>query len=106
VDLKDFTSGDSTVQLPEVTRSKFEQQVILKNGQTLVLSGFERRRTDVDRNGVGSPNFLGLGGKAEGGSVRASNIVITTPKISSREFTPAARSCVSTRFIIEMPSRA
>ena len=38
--------------------------------------------------------------------VRESNIVISTPKISSRGFTPASRSCVSTRFIIEMPSRA
>ncbi len=87
VGIETFESADSTVQLPEVTRSKFEQQVILKNGQTLVLSGFERQRTEVDREGVGSPNFLGLGGVAEGQIRRASNIVFITPRILSRNLT-------------------
>lgn len=87
VGIETFESADSTVQLPEVTRSKFEQQVILKNGQTLVLSGFERQRTEVDREGVGSPNFLGLGGVAEGQIRRASNIVFITPRILSRDLT-------------------
>jgi hypothetical protein len=32
--------------------------------------------------------------------------LITTPKISNLGFTPASRNCVSTRFIIEMPSSA
>jgi type IVB pilus formation R64 PilN family outer membrane protein len=85
--LETFESSDSTVQLPEVTRSKFEQQVILKNGQTLVLSGFERQRTEVDREGVGSPRFLGLGGVAQGEIRRASNIVFITPRILSRNLT-------------------
>jgi type IVB pilus formation R64 PilN family outer membrane protein len=87
VGIETFESSDSTVQLPEVTRSKFEQQVILKNGQTLVLSGFERQRTEVDREGVGSPNFLGLGGVAEGQIRRASSIVFITPRILSRNLT-------------------
>ena len=85
--IETFESGDSVVQLPEVTRSKFEQQVILKNGQTLVLSGFERQRTEVGREGVGSPRFLGLGGVAEGEIRRASNIVFITPRILSRDLT-------------------
>jgi type II secretory pathway component GspD/PulD (secretin) len=85
--IESFESGESVVQLPEVTRSKFEQQVILKNGQTLVLSGFERQRTETNREGVGSPNFLGLGGVAEGEIRRASNIVFITPRILSRDLT-------------------
>lgn len=85
--IETFESGDSVVQLPEVTRSKFEQQVILKNGQTLVLSGFERQRTETNREGVGSPTFLGLGGVAEGEIRRASNIVFITPRILSRDLT-------------------
>ena len=85
--IETFESGDSVVQLPEVTRSKFEQQVILKNGQTLVLSGFERQRTQSNREGVGSPTFLGLGGVAEGEIRRASNIVFITPRILSRDLT-------------------
>lgn len=85
--IETFESGDSVVQLPEVTRSKFEQQVILKNGQTLVLSGFERQRTETNREGVGSPTFLGLGGVAEGNIRRASNIVFITPRILSRDLT-------------------
>ena len=85
--IETFESGDNIVQLPEVTRSKFEQQVILKNGQTLVLSGFERQRTQSNREGVGSPTFLGLGGVAEGEIRRASNIVFITPRILSRDLT-------------------
>lgn len=84
VAIEDFTSGDSTVQLPQVTRSSFEQQVILKNGQTLVLSGFERQRTELEREGVGSPRFLGLGGKASGDIRRISSVVFITPRILSR----------------------
>lgn len=87
VALETFNATDSSVQLPEVSRSKFEQQVILKNGQTLVLSGFERQRTETDRKGVGSPRFLGLGGVAKGDIRRASNIVFITPRILSRGLT-------------------
>jgi ATP-binding cassette subfamily F protein 3 len=69
----------------EVT--KFEQQVILKNGQTLVLSGFERQRTETENRGVGSPRFLGLGGVEKGDIRRASNIVFITPRLLSRGLT-------------------
>jgi type II secretory pathway component GspD/PulD (secretin) len=84
VGLETFTSSETSVQLPEVTRSSFEQQVILKNGQTLVLSGFERQRTEVDRSGVGNPRFIALGGKAKGDITRASSIVFITPRLLSR----------------------
>jgi len=87
VALETFNSGDANVQLPEVTRSKFEQQVILKNGQTLVLSGFERQRTETENKGVGSPRFLGLGGVEKGDIRRASNIVFITPRLLSRGLT-------------------
>ena len=87
VALETFDSGDESVQLPQVTRSKFEQQVILKNGQTLVLSGFERQRTETDNRGVGSPRFLGLGGVEKGDIRRASNIVFITPRLLSRGLT-------------------
>ena len=87
VALETFDSGDGSVQLPQVSRSKFEQQVILKNGQTLVLSGFERQRTETDNRGVGSPRFLGLGGVEKGDIRRASNIVFITPRLLSRGLT-------------------
>lgn len=87
VALEDFEGTNSAVQLPEVSRSKFEQQVILKNGQTLVLSGFERQRTELERAGVGSPRFVGLGGRAKAEIRRASNIVFITPRILSRGLT-------------------
>ena len=87
VALETFDSGDGSVQLPQVTRSKFEQQVILKNGQTLVLSGFERQRTETENKGVGSPRFLGLGGVEKGDIRRASNIVFITPRLLSRGLT-------------------
>ena len=43
-ELKEFTSNNQTIQLPNVSTTEFEQQTILGNGETLVLAGFERER--------------------------------------------------------------
>jgi len=56
------TSGTSTIQLPDVTTTTFEQSVSLKPGQTLVLTGYRQHTASVTNNGIGSPDFAALGG--------------------------------------------
>ncbi len=46
--LDDFNTPASSIQLPSVSTTAFEQQAILGHGETLVLAGFERDRTAVD----------------------------------------------------------
>ena len=62
--LQTFTSGTSTVQLPNLAMQAFMQRVSIKSGQTLVLSGFEQTKSQMDRGGIGSAHFWGLGGGA------------------------------------------
>lgn len=56
------TSGGSTIQLPDVQSTTFEQSVALKPGQTLVLTGYRQHTAAVTNNGIGSPDFAALGG--------------------------------------------
>ena len=56
-DLEEFSSGDSTIQLPKVSQRSFAQRMSLRMGQTLVLAGFEQE-TDTDNLAGG---LLGIG---------------------------------------------
>lgn len=60
-DLTEFSSGDSTIQLPRVSQRSFAQRMSLRMGQTLVLAGFEQE-TD---SGESSGGLLGFGRNRE-----------------------------------------
>lgn len=64
--LQTFTSGSgsgqSSVQLPTMQVTRFEQSVSLKPGETLVLTGMRQQQTSSVNNGVGSPYMPLLGG--------------------------------------------
>lgn len=62
VQLRDFTSGGSTVQLPEIDSSGFLQNAVLQSGETLVLAGFERKSASDTQSGAGHPGNWLLGG--------------------------------------------
>jgi type IVB pilus formation R64 PilN family outer membrane protein len=55
--MEEFSSGDSTIQLPKVSSRSFSQRMTLKMGQTLVLAGFEQ---EIDGRGS-TAGFLALG---------------------------------------------
>ncbi len=62
--LQTFTSGTSTVELPNLAMQAFMQRVAINSGQTLVLSGFEQTNSQVNHGGIGNSHFWGLGGGA------------------------------------------
>jgi type IVB pilus formation R64 PilN family outer membrane protein len=69
-DLTEFSSGDSTIQLPKVSTRSFAQRMALRMGQTLVLAGFEQ---EVDGRGTAG-GILGFGKSRD---YRKTMIIIT-----------------------------
>lgn len=72
--LRNFAAGDNTIQLPETQGLSFSQQVMLRNGSTLILAGFDQSDADSSAAGVGRPLTWALGGST--GSTRARQLVV------------------------------
>ena len=85
VDIREFSSGDNTIQLPEVDTTGFLQNAILSSGETLVLAGFERRSARYFESGTGIPeNWVTGGGKAFGQG-RELRVLMLTAEVKPEE---------------------
>tara|TARA_B100002019_G_scaffold286603_1_gene297333 strand:+ start:197 stop:1738 length:1542 start_codon:yes stop_codon:yes gene_type:complete len=58
VGLDTVTSGDQTVQTPEINTRDFLQKVSVKSGDTLIISGFERVMSSYEKSIGGSKDDL------------------------------------------------
>jgi hypothetical protein len=83
-DIQSFGDGVDTIQLPQVSETSFEQQAVIRNGQTLILAGFERERTQVSRSGNGSAGFPLFGGGRNAAREKVSTVLMITPRILNR----------------------
>ncbi|MCA9773493.1 MAG: hypothetical protein KC466_13850 [Myxococcales bacterium] len=79
-----FGDGVDTIQLPQVSETSFEQQAVIRNGQTLILAGFERERTQVGRSGVGNAGIPLFGGGRNAVREKVSTVIMITPRILNR----------------------
>jgi type IVB pilus formation R64 PilN family outer membrane protein len=77
-----FGSGQMAVQTPEVSGMQFLQNVAMKNGETLVLSGFERTSGQYDRRTMSEDADLLLGGSINGTRAREAIVILITPVLS------------------------
>lgn len=77
--IRQVTSGGSTIEIPEVDNRIFSQKVRLKSGETLVLSGFEQSIDTGNKQGVGNPNNIVLGGGLGSDNRRDVVVVLITP---------------------------
>lgn len=56
----DEDGGSESIQLPEVATTGFQQNTVLRNGETLVLAGFERNENSLNDDGIpGIDSFFG-----------------------------------------------
>src|SRR3546814_13418252 len=93
VELQTLPLGDdgSFIQLAErSTREIPANEVILQNGQSLVLAGFEGDTVTRNQVGTGTPGFFGLGGVQQGEVKRTRLILVRS------EERRVGKECVST----------
>ncbi len=74
--LSSYSSGGSSIQLPNLATQAFMQRVNIRSGQTLVLSGFEQASNQNEHTGVGAAKFWGLGGGATASRSRTALVVV------------------------------
>lgn len=83
IGLVTVTSGQSSIQTPEVDTRNFLQRVMLNNGETLVLTGFEQFGSNGGKQGIGSPDNVLLGGSVNASQSKNMIVVLIQPIMSS-----------------------
>jgi len=79
--IRTFTSGNASVELPELSQSIFSQKVRLKSGDTLVLSGYEQSALNGQRQGAGDSHFWAFGGGGSTDNQRQVIVILITPVV-------------------------
>lgn len=79
-----FTSGNMTVQLPDVISRNFQQEATVPNGATVFLSGYEQTNDTVSKSGTGKASFIGLGGNQSGSKIKTIIVIMMTPTVLSK----------------------
>lgn len=81
IKLTTVTSGDSTIQTPEVETRNFMQRVAMRSGDTIVMSGFEQGENNDATQGIGSATNVAFGGAVGSKKARTVIVVLLTANI-------------------------
>ena len=87
------SEGDSEVtklQLPTMQMRGFVQEIAMRSGQTLVLTGFEDLQESTSTSGIGKPKMGLLGGTAYDTSTRRVLVITMTPEVLESPLSPEA----------------
>ena len=88
----DTEGGDGQyIQNPIIESRGFTQEVALKSGETLVLTGYERVENEANKSGVGSATNSLLGGTATATKNRSILVIMLTPVVLESPLTPESR---------------
>ena len=79
-----------TLQLPTMEMRGFVQEIAMRSGQTLVLTGFEKLQEETTTSGVGKAKMGLLGGSAINKTQRAVMVILLTPEILQSPLSPEA----------------
>lgn len=90
---EDASTQDSGqyIQNPIIETRGFTQEVAMKSGESLILSGYERVENEASKTGVGSATNSLLGGTAEASKTRSILVIILTPVVLESPLTPESR---------------
>lgn len=81
----------SFVQNPKVESRGFSQEIAMKSGETLVLSGYERTEQSVIKDGVGTPDNMLMGGAKVAEKDKTMIIILLTPVVLETPLNPETR---------------
>lgn len=88
-------SGDDSdgqyIQNPIIESRGFNQEVALKSGESLVLTGYERVNNSAEKTGVGSATNSLFGGSAQATKERTILVIILTPVVLESPLNPETR---------------
>ncbi len=79
IQIRKIGTEDNQIEMPETDSRIFSQQVKLRSGETLIISGFEQTADNANKSGVGDAEFWGFGGARSRTSTRDIIVVIITP---------------------------
>ena len=79
------------VQLPKMQMRGFMQEIAMRSGSTLVLTGFEKVSDSTTTSGIGKPKMSLLGGQALNNNTRDVLVILLTPEILESPMTPENR---------------
>jgi type IVB pilus formation R64 PilN family outer membrane protein len=71
-----------SIQTPTISSTDFLQKVALRPGETLILSGYERRAGQYDKRTLTDKAPVGLGGSFNGNTDREAVVILVTPVVS------------------------
>ncbi len=81
----------TTVQLPKMQLRGFMQEIAMKSGSTLVLTGFEQVVDTVNSSGIGEAKVNLLGGRAYDKTRRDIMVILITPEVLESPLSPESR---------------
>jgi len=83
VGIQTVSSGGSSIQTPEVDTRNFLQRVMIGNGETLALTGFEQFGANGNKQGIGSAENVLLGGSVNAANTKSVIVVLIQPVMNS-----------------------
>ncbi len=72
---------ETRVQLPKMNMRGFMQEVAMRSGSTLVLTGFEQMKDETLSSGIGKAKMGLLGGRAYNDNERQVLVILITPEV-------------------------
>ena len=81
----------SYIQNPVIESRGFSQEIAMKSGETLILSGYERTEDSVDKTGIGNPDNILLGGANTAKRGKTMIIILLTPVVLESPLDPETR---------------
>ena len=77
----DQEKEETRVQLPTMTMRGFMQEIAMRSGYTLVLTGFETVNDSTESSGIGKAKMGLLGGKAYNNNEHQVLVILITPEV-------------------------
>ena len=91
VNLSNDPNGGEFIQNPVIETRGFTQEVAMKSGETLVLSGYERVENTESKTGIGSAENSILGGTVNTEKNRSILVILLTPVVLESPLNPESR---------------